>query len=543
MILRRETALLLAVVLLGAATRLHGLDWGLPWALHIDERLFVVAKSIHLENALEQEGEVDPGITSYGILPLWLLVLARKLFLDAVAAAGPPTYGDHFAATVLLSRWISALWGIATIVLVYFWARRWSGTTGVAAAALVAGFPALVQTAHFGTVEAPLVALLVLGMLLIERFAERRTWGRAAGAGAVLGLAISVKTPGAVLLFPLIQAVAPEGWRRGLAKGVVAVGVAVALVVALNPAMLAPSDAGSRSGEHTTLAGNLRRAYSSDFHDWTLPYTNDVPVWTELTSVLPYAMGALPLAAALLGLALAFRRRDEKDLRLLLMLVPILLLVLPARVKTVRFLLPALPALAILAAEVVRRLGGSPKRGAVATAVLVTVALLQGAAFTAIYAAPDSRIEAARWLDRNVEEHEIVAVEDPPGYGPPIGSPVPAIERAPLRYEILWRGFYTIHERSDAAARRSHLDRVLRKADYLVLSEGHRAEFTAAPELRPVESAFYEDLDEGRLGYEKVAEFKSYPRLGPLELRDDRAEVLMRVFDHPRIEIWRKVEG
>ena len=87
---------------------MRGLDWGLPWALHIDERLFVVAKAIQLERALG-EGVPDPGITSYGIVPLWLVVIARQLFLDAASASGPPTHGDGFAATVLLARWISQI--------------------------------------------------------------------------------------------------------------------------------------------------------------------------------------------------------------------------------------------------------------------------------------------------------------------------------------------------------------------------------------------------------------------------------------------------
>ena len=38
-------------------------------------------------------GVPDPGITSYGILPLWLLVAARKLFLGVAAGPGPPTHG------------------------------------------------------------------------------------------------------------------------------------------------------------------------------------------------------------------------------------------------------------------------------------------------------------------------------------------------------------------------------------------------------------------------------------------------------------------
>ena len=78
------------------------------------------------------------------------------------------------------------------------------------------------------------------------------------------------------------------------------------------------------------------------------------------------------------------------------------------------------------------------------------------------------------------------------------------------------------------------------KADILVLSEGHRTEFMNAGELRPAERELYVKLDSGRLPFRKVAQFENEPRLGPLVLPDRRAETLMRVFDHPRIEIWRR---
>jgi hypothetical protein len=105
----------------------------------------------------------------------------------------------------------------------------------------------------------------------------------------------------------------------------------------------------------------------------------------------------------------------------------------------------------------------------------------------------------------------------------------------------LWEGFYAVHERLDEAGRAAHIEQVLARADLLVLSEGHREEFVRAGDLRPVERRFYADLDAGRLPFVKVASFKSYPRLGPLTLPDDGAEVLMRTFDHPRVDIWRRV--
>ncbi len=530
----------LAVV--AAALRLPGLDWGLPWALHIDERLFVVGKALRLEQSLAEGGPPDPGISSYGILPLWLVVLTRQLFLPIVAQPGPPTYGDPFAATILLARGLSALWGIATVLFVWAWARRWSEGTAFLAATITAGLPALVQASHFGTVEATLVALMTAGMWTSERVAERPTLGRRLLAGLVLGLAVSVKAPGVLLVLPMLHACLHERFRTFLVR-VLPLGITAGVVVfALNPALLIGTTGETHAGEHTTLFGNLRRAYSGEFHDWTLPYAHDVPGWTELTKLLPYGMGPVAMLFALAGLALALRHRRPREVRLLLLLVPLLAILLPARVKTIRFVLPALPALAILAAAVVPVLLEGPRRRRVLATAIGGVTLLAGLSYLPIWTGEDPRVLAAQWLDQHVGPRETVAVEDPPGYGPPIGSPVPDIERPRLRYEILWSRFYTGHERSSEADRRAHLDRILERCDWLVLSEGHRVEFTTAPELRPVESRFYAELDAGLLPFEKVIEFVNPPRLGPLVLSDRGAEVLFRVFDHPSIEIWRRTE-
>ncbi len=540
-----SSVLLLVIVLLaGAALRVRGLDWGLPWALHIDERLFVAEKAIELERSLEEGGLPDPGITSYGILPLWLVVGVRSLFLDAAMQSGPPTYGNELAGTILLARIVSAAAGVLAILATWAWARRFGPRVAIVAAALVAGFPALVQASHFGTVESLLVLGMAAGMLAAERLAERPSIMRAVAAGLAWGAALSVKSPAVFLALPLVHA-APRRFP-------IVAGSALALMLALNPRMAAaplarmlpapphpqervapPRDA---SPEHETFFGNFRRAYSGSFHDWTLAYANDVPIVTELTRILPWGIGVLAEVAAGVGLVLAIRRPTPAETRALLLFVPLFASLLAVRAKTIRFYLPAFPALAVLAAR-----GAAWSR--ILAVVVVAATFLHGAALTSIYVDEDARIAAARWFDTHVGPRERVVIEDPPGYGPPLGSPTSELPRAPMRTDILWRNFYSVHERRTETERRAHLDEMLAKADWIALSEGHRAEYTAAGARRPVESCFYEDLDAGRLPFRIEATFKSHPRLGPFVLSDDRAEVLMRVFDHPRIEIWRRVAG
>lgn len=534
-------ALLLLVVAAGVALRWRGLDWGLPWALHIDERLFVAAKSIQLERSLSTGGIPDPGITSYGILPLWLVVAARKLFLAVAARPGPPTYGDDLAATILLARTISATAGTLAILATAAWARRWGTGISLTAAALAAGFPALVQASHYGTVETLLVLMIATTMLAAERAAEQPSRVRALVAGLAWGAALSVKAPAVFLAFPLLHAT-----KR---RFVVTAAAAAVVVLALNPGLArAPFVASEDEAapEHETFLGNLRRAYSNDFHDWTLAYAKDIPVVTPMTRLFPYGAGIAACVGAAIGFVALARRRTPHDARLLLLLAPLLLVMLPARVNTIRFYLPMFPLLAILAA-----CGASwfamqvaPVKPHVRTALLAALAvvtLLHGAAVSSIYAAEDSRVAAAKWLDAHVGPREVVVVEDPPGYGPPLDARTPEMPRPVARSEILWRNFYVEHERRTDEERRAHLNAILGRADWIALSEGHRAEYEAAGALRPVETEFYTALDAGRLPFEKVATFKTYPHLCSVTLKDDGAEVLMRVFDHPRIDIWKRV--
>ncbi len=537
---RRTWILLLFVLAAGAALRLRGLDWGLPWALHIDERLFVASKAIELERSLQAGGLPDPGITSYGILPLWLVVAARTLFLGA-AKSWPASHGDDFAATILLARAISAMAGVLAIAATWAWARRFGPRVAIVAAALVAGFPALVQASHFGTVESLLVLGMAVGMHAAERLAEHPSIGRAIAAGLAWGAALSVKSPAVFLALPLVHA-SPRRFPIVAASALV-------LVLALNPRMAAvplaklggdapevaqAARASEDAPEHETFLGNFKRAYSPEFHDWTLAYANDAPVVTDFGKILPWGIGIAAEVCAAIGLVLAIRRHTPSETRALLLFVPLFASLLAVHAKTIRFYLPAFPALALFAAR-------GAAWSSIAAGVVVAATLLQGAAFSSIYTREDARIAAARWLDANVGPRETVVIEDPPGYGPPLGSPTPELARPPMRTEILWRNFYSVHELRSESDRRAHLDEMLGKADWLALSEGHRAEYTAAAALRPVEAKFYEDLDAGRLPFKKVQVFKSYPRLGPFEWKDDGAEVLMRVFDHPRIEIWRRV--
>ena len=51
-------------------------------------------------------------------------------------------------------------------------------------------------------------------------------------------------------------------------------------------------------------------------------------------------------------------------------------------------------------------------------------------------------------------------------------------------------------------------------------------------------SQYYRLLFAGELGYELVAEFSAYPRLGSWVIRDDHADESFSVYDHPHVFVF-----
>ena len=84
---------------------------------------------------------------------------------------------------------------------------------------------------------------------------------------------------------------------------------------------------------------------------------------------------------------------------------------------------------------------------------------------------------------------------------------------------------------------------VLDEADYISMSSGRlHTSIPRLPMRYPVTTRYYELLFAEELGFEKAAEFHSYPRLFGIEFNDDRAEEQFTVYDHPKVLIYRKTD-
>ena len=223
------------------------------------------------------------------------------------------------------------------------------------------------------------------------------------------------------------------------------------------------------------------------------------------TSFGPYlllfvaAMTAPLLAAAAAGAVVAVARALRGDgasvVALTATLAPYLLVAASGH-QALRFLAPALPAAAWLAAL---GLAALPARRARAAAVVfVVLRLALGSALVVRLFFVDSRLLAGRWLESNVPAGGVIdLIANHTGYGPSARGRVLRLVPT-LGRELAPRDRFR-----EAAARYP-----AEAADWLILTASYYERFLDHPEQRPERAAFFRDLLEGRAGFEVAARFR-----------------------------------
>ena len=185
--------------------------------------------------------------------------------------------------------------------------------------------------------------------------------------------------------------------------------------------------------------------------------------------------------------------------------------------------------------------------------LLIFISLLPGIAFMFIYIREDVRVTASRWIYENIPNNSYILFETANVVDIPLG--IPSYNLQPTTYNLTGVSFdfYHIDENHDLY---EQLLTHLTKADYFFIpSRRIFANFPKLPHKYPLLTKYYQLLFSGALGFEKVAEFSSFPtllfpyltyNLQPitynLSFPDEQAEETFTVFDHPVIRIYRKVK-
>jgi YYY domain-containing protein len=126
------------------------------------------------------------------------------------------------------------------------------------------------------------------------------------------------------------------------------------------------------------------------------------------------------------------------------------------------------------------------------------------------------------------------------------------IYRGDLNLQVYW---------DDNAEKLNRFVTMLNDTDYILIPTNHQyGQITRLPERYPLTTLYYRELIgcpddkeiiwcyrvgqpgmfEGRLGYDLVAVFETYPKLGPIVVNDQAAEEAFTFYDHPKVMIFEK---
>jgi YYY domain-containing protein len=536
-----------ALVVVAAALRFQGLDWDEGQHLHPDERfLTMVETAIRAPRSFAEyfdsaHSPLNPGNHGYGFFVYGTLPLFLVHFI--AAALGMTDYGRVH----LVGRAVSATFDVGTVWLTYSLGSRLFGRrTGLVACALAGFSVTSIQNAHFFTVDVAAAFFATASLRALLAVAETGSLAShllfGAAFGAMLGCRINLALLGAVYPIALIHAWRVSGRNMAPLAGA---GLASAAVAALVFRLVQPYAFAGPGFFGVSLAPQFLasmaeiRGFATGAVDYppSVQWIGRTPVVFAARNLLLWGIGPAWGAAVLAGIgSWIFARGRSPRGGDWLAIVPLAWAAVlfgyhsVQFAATVRYFLPVVPVLAVFAAWPLAR--GPGRMRIVATVLVVGLTAAWAGAFTAIYRRPVTRVEASRWMVRNIPAGSTIATEH---WDDGLPLPLPDAPRVPFRSIELH-----LYDDDGAAKVQTLIDQ-LAAADYVVLSSNRLyRSIPRAPWRYPATRRYYELLFSGELGFRLERSFTSYPRIGPLEIRDDEAEEAFTVYDHPHVLIFKK---
>jgi hypothetical protein len=351
----RVHRLILALILVaGFALRVWNNDHGLPFVYSLDEAAHFTSRAVEMTvDDLDPDYYQNPSAFTYLVFVLLRVMYGPLRFVfDLPYGRVRPQFEVDPSEIWIAARTLAAALCMAGVAATYAVARRlWGVREGLVAAAVLAFAFLPVAYSRIAVTDVGALAWVALALLFAVRAAEdgRTRWYALAGAAA--GLAVAFKYTAGLALLPLaIAALVRLRADRLRAAGGLALGVlaGAALFVLIHPFLFASfDDWWTALRDQADVAANDPKPGQES---GGLSYYLDSLTW---------GLGWASLAAALAGAVLVLRRDPVRGL--LLIALPLALLVylsLQSRYFG-RWLLPAYPALAMLAAVAISQAAGA----------------------------------------------------------------------------------------------------------------------------------------------------------------------------------------
>ena len=500
-----------------------------------------------IQAAIDPIDPLAPKITSYGMLSIYLLkgVLNFNSIIfgqDLTNLKSP----DEVRYVYLTARILSVLVSCLTLYFVWLLGARWfSELTGLLAVCMVAIAPTAIQIAHFYTVDGLFTLLILASMYTLLRALERPDWRWFILTGILIGLSGAVRLIGlsAGFIFLVGHVTRQRQLKAVLAPPIWLAGLSAALcLIALQPFLVLDYDLIFRDMNPYGLAFAMKWARGEFLTIWSLVDIHTIPYLHHWTHLWPLGVGWPLTILFIFGLSYSLWKIDHQKGLILLWIGIYFYVVGGLQAKPIRYLLPLLPFLALLSADFCVWFIRSPqfvrirKLAIGFCAAIFVYSTIYGVAFASLYTREDSRIQAARWIDKHIPANSRIGVEKG-GFSMRgmINSEKYSVRIINLGMLFMLRGFTT------CKGEYIFLQDQLRSLNYIAITDINRyQQFTAAPELVPGGAIFYQALVDGELGFDLIQHFRHYPSLGSIAFKDDGSEPTFVGFDHPTVMIYKK---
>ncbi|PIV00995.1 hypothetical protein COS54_01885 [Candidatus Shapirobacteria bacterium CG03_land_8_20_14_0_80_39_12] len=563
--------ILILILFLAAGLRLYGLNWDQNQHLHPDERfLTMVETAIKIPNSFKDylNPQVSPmspynkgyRFFVYGTFPLNLTKIMGEII----------NYRDysniHFVGRVL-----SALFDLGVVFLIYkIAAKIFNDKVGLVSAFLYSIMVLPIQLSHFFAVDTFLNFFLVISFyLLLKILNTKYLILNTSRLGLSFGLAIACKIS-ALYFAPIIGLGFLFMFVKSFKEKKVLLFILASFFFILTSLLvfrLAQPQAFT-TGNFLSLKinpqfiANLTELKSyNDPNSWSPPgiqWKKTLPIIFPLKNLILWGLG-LPLgiiAAAAVPYAIISLIRlitKKKIFPLSLSSFGLFLIWLWVLglffyqglqfTKTMRYFLPIYPFLAILSAKFLSEIFSLinrkyPKLFLIFDICILILLLIYSLSFMSIYTRPITRASASEWIYKNIPAASVLGNEH---WDDPLPLSLPKQNSSMFRGEIL--ELYNF----DSPQKWEKINQQLNKINYIILSSNRLyGSISKVPEMYPQTAEYYKKLFNGSLGFEKVAEFTSYPCFPPFGGRhlfcfnDDNAEEAFTVYDHPKVTIFQR---
>jgi hypothetical protein len=540
--------LIIGLFILLVYSRLINLGWGLPYPMHPDERNMANAvQQLHCEirnSKFEIRNCFNPHFFAYGQLPLYLGYIIT--FLMGV---------DATVSLRIISALASVINAIIIIKIVKFIIKKESLFLTLISSLLIIFSPYGIQFAHFGTTESLLMlfysTIIYYSLLFVDRKINALSF--VINISMVAGLSMATKVSSLLFLIPpfivlLFNTVSLKTKKSMISsKNSVIFYLYVVMSKAIDIFILgflsflvfcifSPHNLFNFNDFISSINYESNVALGRSLVFYTRQFFDTQPFIFQFEKIFPYAMGWPVFILGILGFfSLSWKEKTINFLRFAFLMYFIPSAIIYA--KWSRFMAPILPIMLIFAILFISRI----KVINIIKIIIIIIAIIPGLAYLSIYQNPDIRFQASEWIYKNIPNDSYVLSETANVVDIPIESENYKVNKI---YKVISFNFYDIDE---SPVLQQELADHLAKADYIFIPS--RRIFANHPKQKyPTLNKYYDDLFSGKLGFIKVAEFNSFPKIvlfgkTLIDFPDEQAEETWTVFDHPVIRIYKKIKS